>query len=123
MTILNQEQIAAYHEQGYIVLRADEHKLVDAETLKQWTDEVASWPRVKGKWMPYNEITGKGESILMRTENFADYHDGFRELLFGDGLTGLLGQLTDDVRTQMCWTSLMIVDANTLHKSDSSVMG
>lgn len=79
------------------MVRVQEHGLIDPAELKKWTDEVAAWPRVRGKWMPYDEVNSAGEAQLMRTEKFADYHDGFHELLFGPGLTGLLGQLTGDV--------------------------
>jgi 2-aminoethylphosphonate dioxygenase len=97
MVTLTPEQIARYHEEGYLVLRANEHGLATPEALKSWTDEIAAWPRVRGKWMPYDETTASGEMQLMRTENFADYHEGFGELLLGPDLQGILGQLTGDV--------------------------
>lgn len=93
MLILTLEQIATYHEQGYLILRADEHDLVDAHDLKRWTDEVASWPRGKGTWMPYDEVNTSGEKQLMRTEKFADYHEGFQRLLFGEEIAKVLQQL------------------------------
>jgi hypothetical protein len=40
MAPLTPKQIASYHENGYLLLRADEHKLVDPTELKQWTQEV-----------------------------------------------------------------------------------
>ncbi|MBE3044427.1 hypothetical protein IMZ48_18035 [Candidatus Bathyarchaeota archaeon] len=97
MTTLTAEQVASYLEQGYLVLRASEHDLVTPEELKEWTDEIANWPRVRGKWMPYDEINAEGQAQLMRTEKFADYHDGYRGLLLGDGLSTLLKQLSGDV--------------------------
>lgn len=97
MITLTPEQVASYHEEGYLLLRAAEHDLVTPTELKEWTEEVAHWPQERGKWMPYNEINSAGEPQLMRTENFADYHDGFKKLLFGQDLTGLLGQLSGDV--------------------------
>lgn len=96
-TPLTPEQIASYHKDGFLLLRAHEHALVSAADLKTWTDEVANWPREHGKWMPYDEVNSAGETQLMRTEKFADYHDGFRELLCGPDLAGLLGQLAGDV--------------------------
>jgi hypothetical protein len=33
----------------------------------------------------------------MRTEKFADYHEGYRKLLFDSDLPGILGQLSGDV--------------------------
>jgi hypothetical protein len=96
MVTLTPEQIALYHEQGFLMLRVDDHKLVQPEEIKAWTNEVAAWPRVPGKWMPYDEVTATGEKQLMRTENFVDYHEGYRGLLLGDALRGILAQLTGD---------------------------
>ena len=97
MGLLTPEQIASYHAEGYLLLRAHEHGLVDPDDLKKWTNEIVAWPRVRGKWMPYDEVNSAGESQLMRTEKFADYHEGFRSLLFESDLAGVLEQLTGDV--------------------------
>lgn len=96
MLDLNESQIAFYHEQGYLVLRANEHNLVNPPALQSWTDDVAQWPREKGKWMPYDEINSQGERQLMRTEKFADYHDQFRNLLYGSDLGHILQQLSGE---------------------------
>ena len=97
MASLTPEQIASYRENGYLVIRATEHNLVTPEELEQWTDEIAGWPRVKGKWMPYDEINSRGEAQLMRTEKFADYHEGYGKLLFESDLPKILGQVSGDV--------------------------
>ena len=91
---LTQDQVNFYHENGYLVLRASEHNLVDPVALQSWTNEVAQWPREKGKWMPYDEINSQGERQLMRTEKFADYHPQFRSLLYGQGLCSILAQVS-----------------------------
>jgi 2-aminoethylphosphonate dioxygenase len=93
---LTQEQVRHFNEQGFLVLRAHEHCLVDPAALQRWTNEVRSLPREHGKWMPYDEITASGERQLMRTENFADYHPGFTGLLHGDDLRNILKQVTRD---------------------------
>jgi len=93
---LTPEQVAHFDSQGYIVLRADEHNLVDPSELQKWTSEVRDLPREKGKWMPYDEITATGERQIMRTENFVDYHQGFSALLNGPDLAGILKQVTCD---------------------------
>lgn len=85
-----------FDEQGFIVLRAHEHQTVQPQTLQSWADEVSNLPREKGKWMPYDEVTSTGERQLMRTENFAPYHDGFNSLLFGDQLRSILGEVTGE---------------------------
>lgn len=46
--------------------------------------------------MPYDEITASGERQLMRTENFADFHQGFSSLLHGENLRSILKQVTRD---------------------------
>jgi hypothetical protein len=98
MASLNTSQIQHYKDQGYLVLRANEHNLVDPIELQRWTHEVANWPRAKGKWMPYDEINSSGEKQLMRTEKFADYHEHFGKLLFGEPIAKILQQLSGDVR-------------------------
>lgn len=85
-----------FDTQGYIVLRASEHNAVVPSTLQTWADEVKNLPRETGKWMPYDEITSTGERQLMRTENFAPYHQGFGDLLFGDDIRTILAQVTGE---------------------------
>ena len=48
--------------------------------LQSWVDEIASWPADPDRWMHHSEQTDHGV-CLARTENFATYHDGMRELL------------------------------------------
>lgn len=97
MSPLTPEQTASYHENGYLLLRADEHKLVDPIELKRWTQEVQVWPRVKGKWLPYDEININGERQLMRTERFIDYHPEFKSLVCGEQLAEILKAVSGDV--------------------------
>ncbi|KAF7195183.1 2-aminoethylphosphonate dioxygenase [Pseudocercospora fuligena] len=94
--ILTDEQIAHFDDEGFLILRASEHGLIDTEVLKTWTNEVRNLPREHGKWMPYDEITESGERQLMRTENFVDYHSGFSSLLNGQPIKSILKQLTRD---------------------------
>lgn len=98
MDSLSPEQVASYHKNGYLLLRVDEHQLVDPTSLKQWTDEIKAWPRVKGKWMPYDEINMSGERQLMRTERFIDFHPQYKELVCGEKLNGILKAVSGDVR-------------------------
>lgn len=93
---LTAQQTQRFNVQGFLVLRAAEHGLIDSSTIQAWTDEIRKLPREYGKWMPYDEITASGVRQLMRTENFADYHEGFSSLLHGEDLRGLLGQLARD---------------------------
>ncbi|KAK3672052.1 hypothetical protein LTR78_008022 [Recurvomyces mirabilis] len=93
---LTAEQIQHFDDQGFLILRLHEHQLVDPVVLQRWTKEVRDLPREHGKWMPYDEITPSGERQLMRTENFADFHQGFSELLNGNNLKSILQQVTRD---------------------------
>lgn len=99
---LNDHQIAQYRQQGFLLVRASEHDLVSGTKLQEWASQVHSWPKDKGKWMPYDEINVKGERQLMRTERFVDYHPEFDSLLRGKNLLGLLGQLSGAVSVQDC---------------------
>ena len=94
---LTPAQIGFYKTQGYLLLRADEHSLLEPTELQQWAEDIRNWPREKGKWMPYDEIKPNGERQLMRTENFVDYHPGFQRLLCGGEIENILAQLTGDV--------------------------
>ena len=94
---LTPQQIEQFHRDGYLLLRRAQHRLVETDHLQRWTDEVRSWPREKGKWMPYDEITANGQRQLMRTENFVDHHAEFQALLCGPDLANTLKQLGDDV--------------------------
>ena len=98
---LTSEQLDHYHEKGYLLLRAHEHNLASPDDLNEWEREVQQWPRVKGKWMPYDEINQNGVRQLMRTENFVDYHDGWNSLVCGKDLIGILEQLSG----QVCFSS------------------
>ena len=58
-------------------------RLLDAgatHALREWVDEVSSWPDDAGEWLHYCEMTDDGPK-LCRTENFVPFHDGLRALL------------------------------------------
>jgi 2-aminoethylphosphonate dioxygenase len=90
------EEIAQYHEEGYLILRATQHGLASPSTLQEWSAEVKGWPKEKGKWMHYDEINSQGQQQLLRTEKFVDYHPQLFSFLCGDALTNLLAQLSGD---------------------------
>ena len=97
---LTPTQISQFHEDGYLVLKVEEHGLVDPTSLQRWTAEVKGWPNEKGKWMPYQEINTQGQSQLLRTEKFVDYHDEFSVFLQGQGLATILQQVSGHVGAQ-----------------------
>jgi hypothetical protein len=96
---LTEQQAAQYHEEGFLLVRASEHGIINPEHLKTWANQVHSWPKEKGKWMPYDEINVNGERQLMRTEKFVDYHPEFDAFLRGGVLMKCLNQLSGAVRT------------------------
>ncbi len=94
--MINSSQYEFFTINGYLILR---DVLSPAETtrLQQWAKEVHDLPRTDDSpWMPYEEITASGERVLCRTENYANYHEGFNALLRGDKLSGILSQLAGE---------------------------
>ncbi|KAJ5376711.1 hypothetical protein N7509_013597 [Penicillium cosmopolitanum] len=96
MSCLTPDQVAFYHQNGYLLLRVAEHQLVDPASLEEWTREIQAWPRVKGKWMPYDEINVNGERQLMRTERFVDFHPQYKSLICGEKLGQILKAVSGD---------------------------
>jgi hypothetical protein len=94
---LSHDQLEKYHRDGFLLVAADEHKLVTGTDLQTWANEIYSWPREQGKWMPYDEVNRNGERQLMRTECFVDYHAGLKALLCGDRLAVVMRQLSGHV--------------------------
>lgn len=94
--VLTEQQVRHFDREGYLVIRAREHNLVDPIELQRWADEVKKLPREHNKWMPYDEVLPTGKRQLMRTENFVDYHAGLASLLNGNALGSILKQLTRD---------------------------
>src|SRR5206468_9165182 len=70
-------------------LEADETR-----NVRRWTDEVAAWPEVPGKWMRYYERRAGDPDgkMLARVENFVPYHAGLAAFLGGERLMGLLAE-------------------------------
>src|SRR5207247_8457311 len=74
------------------------HGLVGASAvrgLRRWTDEIAAWPEVPGRWMRYYERRegDPGARMLARIENFVPYHEGLAALVTSPRLVGLLARL------------------------------
>jgi hypothetical protein len=91
-------QVASFESDGFLYIPYEQHKLIsDVKELQKWTEEVLSWPREKGKWMPYDEVNTKSQRQIMRTEKIADYFPSVKELLCGEGIHSILKQLTGKV--------------------------
>ena len=105
---LSHDQLEKYHKNGFLTVKAKEHNLITGSELQKWANEIYSWPKERGKWMPYNEINEKGESQLMRTECFVDYHAGLKALLCGEELGSVMRQLAGHVSSSSCFLSFLV---------------
>ncbi|EJT96646.1 PhyH-domain-containing protein [Dacryopinax primogenitus] len=92
---LSEGQMTFFAQNGYLILRGllNEHEQAD---LISWTAEVKEWPNTPGAHMPYEEIDKYGRRFLTRTENYANFHDGFNALLRGTRLRCMLAQLSGE---------------------------
>ena len=94
---LSQDDIASFHSNGYLVLKGMLLPQI-AAALPNWSNEVYTWPNVPNQHMPYEEYDSKSQTrFLCRTENFANFHEGFGELLRSRALIGALEQLSGEV--------------------------
>jgi hypothetical protein len=66
----------------------------ETHDLTGWTDEIADWPEVPGKWMRYYERRAGDPSTkqLARVENFMPYHEGVARLFGSARLIDLLAE-------------------------------
>jgi hypothetical protein len=94
--MISPEQQKFFQDRGYLILR---DILSPAETvaLQHWVQEVHDLPRTaETPWMPYEEINASGQRVLCRTENYANYHRDFNDLLRGSKMLSILGQLAKE---------------------------
>jgi len=87
------EAIEQFARTGWLLMRTLDDDGVTA--LRQWVDDVSSWPEGDGGWLHYCEQTDEGPK-LCRTENFIPFHEGLRRLLTSGQMievaTALLGE-------------------------------
>ncbi|KKP05661.1 hypothetical protein THAR02_02215 [Trichoderma harzianum] len=94
--MLSAEQVAFFKANGYLIVREILNDVETAEVQK-WAQEVHDWtPTADSQFMPYEEINSRGETVLCRTENYADSHEGFNGLLRGERLLGILEELSGE---------------------------
>lgn len=93
---VTQEQKDFLKANGYLIVR-DFLNASEVTNLQAWAQEVHDWkPTAESEFMPYEEVNDKGDRVLCRTENYADYHEGFNKLLRGEKLLGLLDDLAGE---------------------------
>ena len=79
--ILSDEQVAQFERDGFLVVRGM-YSPEEVADISEWTDAVANYPEVPGKYMMYFEKSQVDDSrILCRIENFVPYHEGFSKLI------------------------------------------
>ncbi|HET6593314.1 MAG TPA: phytanoyl-CoA dioxygenase family protein, partial [Xanthomonadales bacterium] len=79
--ILSDDQVEQFHREGFLVVRGM-YSPAEVADISAWTDEVAGYPEVPGKYMMYFEKSQQDQSrILCRIENFVPYHEGFSKLI------------------------------------------
>ena len=91
--MLSEQQLADFNRDGYLLI---EGLYSEAETrdIISWTDEVANYPEVPGKYMMYFEQSQVDDSrILSRVEDFEPWHSGFSHLFNDERMKGYCGQL------------------------------
>ncbi len=91
--MLDADGRARWVRHGFVWMRGF---LTEAETrdLVRWTDEIAAWPEVPGRWMRYYERRKDDPlaKMLARIENFVPYHDGLGALVGSPKLMALLAE-------------------------------
>ncbi|KAM0293835.1 hypothetical protein ACHAO9_001521 [Fusarium lateritium] len=93
--VVTDDQISFFKKNSYLIVR-DLLQPEQVKDLQSWAEEVRNWiPTEDSEFMPYEEVNDKGETVLCRTENFADCHRGFSNLLRSPKLLGLLNDLAE----------------------------
>ncbi|KAJ3847629.1 hypothetical protein EV368DRAFT_68945 [Lentinula lateritia] len=100
MVHITPDRKAAFARDGFLVLPAISKDI--SHNIEKWANEVKNLPYRPDAWMHYDEVIKSSKSsnteerVLCRTENFADYHEGFKELFRGAEMTSILEQLTGE---------------------------
>lgn len=80
-SVLSEEQLQWFHEDGFLVVRGM-YSPEEIREISDWTDEVAGFPELPGKYMMYFENSSvDGSRIICRIENFVPFHAGFAQLI------------------------------------------
>ncbi|EEB96588.1 hypothetical protein MPER_04257, partial [Moniliophthora perniciosa FA553] len=91
---ISTEQKRSFEREWFLILPAISEDI--SNNIVNWTNEIKNLPHRSDAWMHYEEIDAKGQRTLCRTENFANYHDGFNRLFRGDEILGILEQLNGE---------------------------
>ncbi|MEE8261672.1 MAG: phytanoyl-CoA dioxygenase family protein [Gammaproteobacteria bacterium] len=91
---LSDKQLNDFDRDGFLIIRRL-CELEELHNITQWTEEVASFPEVPGKYMMYFEQSKlePHKRILSRVEDFVPYHAGFEKLFNMDKMFGIVSEL------------------------------
>lgn len=81
--MLSEAQKIKWHEDGFIKLEGFFDPVV-RESISTLVEEVAHWEISEDKWMMWFEKTDDNRKIISKVENFLDYNDTLRDILFSD---------------------------------------
>ena len=92
--MLTEQQIQDFDRDGFIILRGL-YNPDEIRDIRAWTEEVAGYPEVPGKYMMYFEEsrTQPGKRLLSRIENLEPYHAGFSKIFTSDRMQGVVSEL------------------------------
>jgi hypothetical protein len=80
-TILSKEQVEQFNRDGFLLVRGM-YSPEETAAISDWTNDVACYPEVPGKYMMCFEESQTDQSrILCRIENFVPFHEGFSKLI------------------------------------------
>jgi hypothetical protein len=93
--MISRQDTQTFRNEGFVIKRG--LLAQQARYIAVWTDEIARWPELAGKYMMYFEqsLRQPSERLLSRVENFCPYHAGFHKLLTEtvlDGAASLFGE-------------------------------
>jgi ectoine hydroxylase-related dioxygenase (phytanoyl-CoA dioxygenase family) len=94
--MLTDQQIEFWNTNGYLAIKQF-YSSKEIEQIKAWTNELANYPQIKGKWMLYYETSLRDKmKILCRIENFLEYHKSFEKLLTDSKIIDILTLFLQD---------------------------
>ncbi|MBX9950518.1 MAG: phytanoyl-CoA dioxygenase family protein [Candidatus Obscuribacterales bacterium] len=94
---LSKEQLRAFEQDGFVVL-PKLYSQSEINAVSQAIDALAGKTPEAGKEMVYfeNDLKNDGERILSRIENFVEYNPVLHDLVFGEKMMSITGQLLED---------------------------
>lgn len=94
--ILSPEQISAYQQQGYLILR-NLFTATEKAELRREVCDIEVWADTPGRWLKYYEPCQRtSQKLLCRTENFIPYSAIMQRYLTRGKLTQALAELVGE---------------------------